>query len=330
MRLLGFPIHVRSGFFFALLLVFATGARQNAVAYAVAYAGFMVVHELGHAWVARRFGADNISISLDFLIGYASFVPPRGISRARLALISVAGPAVEIVVGIVVLVAMGANPLSLDSVTQGVRWPVFFLGPILGLFNLLPILPLDGGNIAALGVESFAPSNGRRYYRVASLVVCALLVVAALSSNRYRFVAYTFGMLAVMNYLALRAPRSSAHSPWDAPADVAAALQGIGLPLPLTDGIDPAHLDATLASVADPMPVENQASAEIVHGALHQLGYLKRAAEYGARLYARHPSSATATLVAEELRLLGFPDAAAAWRAQAQPAPWAPPNQNGG
>ena len=132
-----------------------------------------------------------------------------------MAAISVAGPLAEIVSGIIVLVALGANPLSWDSVrATDTRWTVFFLGPMLGIFNLVPILPLDGGSIASLALDRFFPGRGRYWYQVASLVVCAAGVFWVLTSgSQYRFLLFTFGMLGVMNFMGLQQARMAQFRP---------------------------------------------------------------------------------------------------------------------
>lgn len=342
MRLLGFPIHVRSGFVFAIALAFSRGSSGGSpLIWIAAYTGFLLVHELGHAWTAQKFGARNISISLDFLVGYATFEPPRGLARSRLALISLAGPVVQIVSGVVILAMMGANPLSIDSVSNDSRWPVFFLGPMLGLFNLVPLLPLDGGSIVSLGIDRLLPGQGRRLYQITSLVICAGLGLVVALSERYRFLLFTFGLLAVMNLPGLRraAPRPvhAEQSPWSRAAAYFAngdhessstvlldALSGRGPSLPPTTDLDARSVDILLGELPDPLPVEDPQSAVAVHRWLHQLGYLRRAADFGIRLYARHPDAATAALVAEEMRLLGDGPQAASWRTRAAP-PWGPP-----
>ncbi|MGZ4771938.1 MAG: hypothetical protein ACXV3B_04575, partial [Ilumatobacteraceae bacterium] len=73
-RLLGFPVHVRSGFYlFMIVVVIANGASLG-LWLAVFMAALTLLHELGHAVAARATGA-RAEISLDFLAGYASFVP---------------------------------------------------------------------------------------------------------------------------------------------------------------------------------------------------------------------------------------------------------------
>ena len=70
---------------------------------------FTLIHELGHAVAARATGADA-EISLNFLAGYASYLPTRPISRLEHAGISFAGPAVQIVTSVAVLLRDGRQP----------------------------------------------------------------------------------------------------------------------------------------------------------------------------------------------------------------------------
>ena len=160
-RLFGFPITIRPGFVVIIALIAFLYGGSLGPWLAGALAVFTLIHELGHAWMARRFGA-TAAIALDLLYGYASYMPTRPLARWERALIAVAGPAVEILVGLALLLAMGANPLSLDSVVDSpARYAIWWAGPVIGLVNLIPALPLDGGTIASLGVDRLAPGRGR-------------------------------------------------------------------------------------------------------------------------------------------------------------------------
>ena len=177
LRVLGFPLHVRTGFLlFIVLLVFING-DEFGVWLAAAVAGFTLLHELGHAVAARRAGA-RAEVSLDFMAGYTSYVAPRPLSLGTQALIALAGPVTHITAGLAVLAVMGVNPLDEDSwqrsaATQAVWWA----GPAIGLFNLLPVLPLDGGNVVTNVLERFLPGRARRVALYASL---ALTIGAAI------------------------------------------------------------------------------------------------------------------------------------------------------
>ena len=168
-RLLGFPVTIRPGFVLIIALIAFLYGGELGPWLAGALAAFTLVHELGHALAARRFGA-TAAIALDLLDGYASYVPSRPLARWERALIAVAGPAIEIGVGVAVLLLMGANPLSLDSVRES-PGPLRHLvgGPVIGLVNLVPALPLDGGTIASLGIDRILPGRGRLYMTYFSL-----------------------------------------------------------------------------------------------------------------------------------------------------------------
>jgi Zn-dependent protease len=169
-RLFGFPVHVRSGFFlFMIVVVIANGAPLG-----IWLAGFIAVltllHELGHAVAARATGA-RAEISLDFLAGYASFVPTRPLKRWERAGISFAGPAIQIGVSVAVLLAMGVHPLHPGVGSSDAARALWWAGPVIGIFNLLPILPFDGGNIVVAGLEVFFPKKSHIVMLYASLAI---------------------------------------------------------------------------------------------------------------------------------------------------------------
>ncbi len=161
MRILGFPIDVRPGFaVFLLLIVVLNGVPLGAwLAGSVAF--FTIAHELGHALAARRTGA-TARISLDFLAGYASFTPTRRLTRRERAGIALAGPTTQIALGVIALLVVGVNPLdSADITSEAHSLAIWWAGPIIGLFNLVPVMPLDGGNVAAELIDIVKPGRGR-------------------------------------------------------------------------------------------------------------------------------------------------------------------------
>ena len=161
MRILGFPVRIRPGFLVFMLLIVMVNGVPMGPWLAGSISVFTLAHELGHAIAARRTGAEA-SIALDFLAGYASFAPTRPLTRTEKATISVAGPAVQIVLGCAVLLAFGVNPIDhRDYAADYWSFAVWWAGPAIGLFNLIPVLPLDGGHIASELVDTFVPGRGR-------------------------------------------------------------------------------------------------------------------------------------------------------------------------
>jgi Zn-dependent protease len=212
-RLFGFPVHVRSGFYLFMIIVVIANGPHLGVWLAGFIAGLTLLHELGHAFAARATGA-RAEISLDFLAGYAAFVPTRPLKRWERAGISFAGPAVQIVVSLLGLWAMGVNPLNgMNGLSDPAR-ALLWAGPVIGLFNLLPILPFDGGNIVLAGLDVFFPKNSK----VAMLYLSLLITVGGglwlLSQPRFERIAIYAAIFPLMIQLQmLREHRQSKEPP---------------------------------------------------------------------------------------------------------------------
>jgi Zn-dependent protease len=170
-KLLGFPIELNLSFLILLGIVFLAfggtgllGGLTSVLAVCLLF-GFVVLHELGHAVVARRLGVHIAGIELGFLGGAAKMVNLPRTPRHEL-LIAAAGPAVSLALGGAFLglgVAVG-SPL----VAQ-LGW----LNLVIAGFNLIPALPMDGGRILrALLVPRFG------YVRATDLAVTVARVAA--------------------------------------------------------------------------------------------------------------------------------------------------------
>ena len=161
MRIFGFPVQIRPGFALFMLLIIVINGVPMGPWLAGSVAVFTLMHELGHAIAARQTGA-TAQISLDFLAGYASFAPTRPLKRWERAGISMAGPFVQIALGCIVLLVLGVNPIDHDQFAADYwSFAIWWAGPAIGLFNLIPVLPLDGGTIVAEIIDFFTPGRGR-------------------------------------------------------------------------------------------------------------------------------------------------------------------------
>ncbi|MDX6647858.1 MAG: hypothetical protein QOK40_3585 [Miltoncostaeaceae bacterium] len=119
----------------------ATYVAMGAVA-AVAYFGSILLHELGHALVARRQGVPISGITLWILGGVAKGETHFPSARAELR-IALAGPAVSLALG--ALFTLTAWAASLPPAVDGVLAWLGFTNLALFAFNVIPALPLDGG-----------------------------------------------------------------------------------------------------------------------------------------------------------------------------------------
>lgn len=128
-----------------------TGTRDRyivAAAFVLLLYVSVLVHELAHCVVALRFGLPVRRVLLYPLGGYSE-IEQEPATPSREALISAAGPAVS-------LVLAGAGYELAKVVAHGLPHlliaQLFWANLIVGLFNLLPGLPLDGGRIFRAGV----------------------------------------------------------------------------------------------------------------------------------------------------------------------------------
>jgi len=107
--------------------------------------GSVLLHELGHALVARAQGIPVKDITLFLFGGVSSIADEPGTPREEL-LMAVAGPLVSVLLS----GALGVLHLLFRGVSQPVAALTLFLAGInlsLGLFNLIPGFPLDGGRV---------------------------------------------------------------------------------------------------------------------------------------------------------------------------------------
>jgi Zn-dependent protease len=137
--LLGFPVEINLTFLLLLGVVLIWfGGLAGLFVVGIAF-GSVLLHELGHAVVARRLGVRVSGIELHFFGGAAKMIELPRSANHEIA-IAAAGPAVSLV-----LAGLG---LGLGAMT-GV-WLLAVVGWInltIALFNLIPALPMDGGRI---------------------------------------------------------------------------------------------------------------------------------------------------------------------------------------
>jgi len=151
-RAFGIPIRLHVTMLILPFLFFPGYSEAGLFGWAVGAAlivllfGSVLLHELGHSLVARVYGVRTEDIVLTPIGGLARIVNmPR--SPRQEILIAAAGPAVSLLIAAVAW--LGAPLLT----ALGGRWFGLALGQLvevnvmLGLFNLIPALPLDGGRV---------------------------------------------------------------------------------------------------------------------------------------------------------------------------------------
>jgi stage IV sporulation protein FB len=194
--LFGIPVGVHVTFLFIALLGATSYSGVDIAIWTAAAFVSILLHEMGHALTARKFGAQGIAVTLYGLGGVTNYRHGAQMSHGRSFLISAAGSASGIVVGGALLLA--ARSGAFDGVSHEVA--VFldsfiFTALVWGILNWIPIVPLDGGHM----VQSLASMVNEERAPLISQVITwmTVAIVAPLAYlNGYQFAAIIVVMFA--------------------------------------------------------------------------------------------------------------------------------------
>ncbi|RMF43607.1 MAG: CBS domain-containing protein [Planctomycetota bacterium] len=158
-RLAGIDVYVHATF---LILVIWVGAAHfmrrgswgdaiSGLAFIAALFAIIVLHELGHALTARRFGIRTRDITLLPIGGLARLERMPDDPRQELW-VALAGPAVNVALALLLMVLLlvgghWADVLSVQFVGGAWLAKLLWVNVALAVFNLLPAFPMDGGRV---------------------------------------------------------------------------------------------------------------------------------------------------------------------------------------
>jgi stage IV sporulation protein FB len=206
-------IPVTIHFWFLLVGVFLMGNVSNPASVILWLAIFFVsvlAHELGHALAGIAFGLEP-RIDLHGMGGTTSW-RHKNVSAAKKIIISIAGPAVGIFFGGLLYFfhssVLGENPSPMAE--QAVSW-IIFVNLIWGALNLLPMLPLDGGNVMAHSLG--AAMGGEKGMRVAHYISAAVAIGAGLLALVLRLGWWSLAMAALFAFQNIKAIRPAQNGP---------------------------------------------------------------------------------------------------------------------
>lgn len=154
----GIPVEIQPFFWITLIILGGAMAADSAAAIfrigLFVLAGFIsiLIHELGHALSARAYGASS-AITLQAFGGFTAYTGVR-LNRWQSFLVTAAGPAVQLASGLAVLLLL---PYLFHLQPDGRYFlkTLMLISLFWSVLNLLPVLPLDGGQMlhAALGPD---------------------------------------------------------------------------------------------------------------------------------------------------------------------------------
>ncbi|HEY7544427.1 MAG TPA: site-2 protease family protein, partial [Blastocatellia bacterium] len=180
MKVFGIPIRTEASFF-VMTLFLGMGRGFDAVLlaeWALIVFISILVHELGHGLAGRCLGLSP-EIRLHSMGGATHFPGGKGVQPSRHIVISLAGPFSGFLFGGITLMLrsiLDPHTLLLRTLFADLLWVNFGWG----LFNLLPMLPLDGGNVMKSVEECITGSEKGRASHIISLLVAPGLCIWAL------------------------------------------------------------------------------------------------------------------------------------------------------
>ena len=229
-RLFGFPIRITPWFWVVAAMLGASFSPKTMALWVAAVFLGILVHELGHAFAMRHYGFQP-EITFHAMGGLTSYNPGYQINHRYLSnwehvVIDAAGPLAGFALfGVIaaLLLFIGVNPIGflfgdIDEQQRGSLFK-FLSAPVIvffhlemyiclfwGILNLMPVYPLDGGQIAREICTAFNPRTGIVTSFQLSFVTALILAGIALVWLNDWFMAAFFGMFAYSSWQAMNNP----------------------------------------------------------------------------------------------------------------------------
>jgi len=227
----GIPIRVHPLFWLiAILFGSSSNSLVHILLWIVAIFVSILIHELGHAFAMRFYGqrsqivlhgAGGLTIpeQIPWGGGYANVA----LSPNQDILISMAGPGAGFLFAILVLIvtaAMGGTifftslfgiiPFPIVQFSSGgdivntLVLTLLWVNIFWGFINLMPVYPLDGGNIARYLLLKADPYDGVHKSLWLSVIAGAVVALAGFLLLKSTYMGFLFGLLAFQSYQAIQ------------------------------------------------------------------------------------------------------------------------------
>jgi Zn-dependent protease len=226
--LAGIPVRVHPLFWLiAIFIGLSAGTFIQLLIWVIVVFASILIHELGHSLAMRLYGQDSF-IVLHMMGGLAVPQSSRWRSRdgndsTQQIVISLAGPVAGFLLAalVVAVVAGLGGSISVNWLLGFIPLPTAFLpnGGLIGnslistllwvnvfwgLINLVPVFPLDGGQVARHAFTKVDPWDGFRKSLWLSTISGTIVAIAGLLFFRSLFMALLFGLLAFQSYQTIK------------------------------------------------------------------------------------------------------------------------------
>jgi len=229
-NLAGFPVRVHPLFWLMTILIgFSINPLQLLIWVVVVFVSILV-HELGHALAMRRYGQPSQivlhamgGLTIPSEVRWGSGWANVSLTSNQEIFIALAGSGAGFILAAVIiaislaiggslsltmlfglipfpLVTLPFNNFLANSIVMTFLWVTIFWG----LINLMPVYPLDGGNVARRLLIHADPWGGARKSLWVSVITGAILTIFCLVFIQSMFMTLMFGLLAVQSYMTLQ------------------------------------------------------------------------------------------------------------------------------
>lgn len=182
-RLGSIPVRIQPWFWLTALLLGGNLKDPRVIAMWVAIVFVSVlVHELGHAFAGIAFGLVP-QIDLHGMGGTTSWVTGKPLGHGRSIVVSLAGPLLGIALGICVWLALALGWEPTNVYAANAARITYQVNIVWGLFNLVPLLPLDGGNVMRSTLNLLTGGRGEKPARVISIITAMVGMAYAVKTG---------------------------------------------------------------------------------------------------------------------------------------------------
>ncbi len=220
----GFPVRISPMFWLIVVLFGFNGDPLQLVTWVFALFISILLHELGHALAFRRFGVESEIV----LYGFGGLAIPRtswgrGLSSTQNILVALAGPFAGFLLAAVILLAvkLAGGVVLWQTIVNFIPVPIAgfqgelsFLNELIstflwvnvfwGMINLLPIYPLDGGQVTRHAFLMSNAYNGVQMSLWVSVIVGAMVAIWAFAGLGSIYMGAMFAMLALQSFMQIR------------------------------------------------------------------------------------------------------------------------------